>query len=180
MIYLPKRALFIHIPRAAGNSITNAIASSCAGNNYDILVCNTPNQLCGNWTNIFRTHIPAKLLKPYIIDWDDIFKFAIFRDEEERLNSAKRLVQRDIDQKTHENPSCSDSWKEVLTNKTRREKFYINQRRLDLDYYTRGENGEDLGINIFEYNKLNEVWPEICDKCQIQRCKLPHLNSHKG
>ena len=28
MIYLPQRAVFIHIPRAAGNSVTGAIARS--------------------------------------------------------------------------------------------------------------------------------------------------------
>ena len=38
MIYLPKRAVFIHIPRTAGNSITNAIAKSCAGRNVDVII----------------------------------------------------------------------------------------------------------------------------------------------
>jgi len=179
MIYLPKRALFIHIPRAAGNSISSAIAQSCVGKNFDILICNTPNQLCGNWTHIFQTHALARILKPHIIDWDEIFKFAIFRDEEERLNSTKRLVQRDIDQKTYESAMCDEGWREVLTNEKRREEFYRNQRKLDLDYYTKGPKGEDLGVEVFDYKNLNEVWSEICDKCQIERCMLPRLNSSR-
>ena len=143
------------------------------------MICNTPNQLCGNWTHIFRTHVAAKLLKPYIVDWDQIFKFAIFRDEEERLNSTKRLVQRDIDQKTYENAMCDEGWREVLTNEKKREDFYTTQIKLDLDYYTKGQTGEDLGVEVFDYKNLNELWPEICDKCQIQRCELPHLNSSR-
>ena len=176
MIYLPKRALFIHIPRAAGNSISSAIAQSCVGKNFDILICNTPNQLCGNWTHIFQTHALAKILKPHIIDWDEIFKFAIFRDEEERLNSTKRLVQRDIDQKTYENAMCDEGWREVLTSEKRREDFYKNQRKLDLDYYTKGTAGEDLGVETFDYNNLNDLWPEICAKCMISFHPLPHYN----
>ena len=38
MIYLPKRAVFIHIPRTGGNSITSAVASICAGRGIDIIL----------------------------------------------------------------------------------------------------------------------------------------------
>tara|TARA_R110000796_G_scaffold57672_3_gene132955 strand:- start:29489 stop:30028 length:540 start_codon:yes stop_codon:yes gene_type:complete len=179
MIYLPKRALFIHIPRTAGNSITNTIASSCAGNNYDILVCNTPFELTIDWSRVLHTHVMARVLKPHIIDWDNIFKFAIFRSEEERLNSIKRLVERDILQKTYEHAACNERWREVLLNTSTREQFYEDQKKFDLDHYTKSLTGDDLGVEIFNYNQLNERWLEICDKCQIEKCELPHLNSSR-
>ena len=179
MIYLPKRALFIHIPRTAGNSITNAIASSCAGNNYDILVCNTPCELTIGWSQILHTHVIARVIQPHIIDWDNIFKFAIFRSQEERLESIKRLVERDILQKTYEHATCNEKWREVLLNKRVREQFYEHQKTFDLNHYTKGPKGEDLGVEVFDYKNLNEVWSEICDKCQIERCMLPRLNSSR-
>ena len=177
MIYLPKRALFIHIPRTAGNSITNAIASSCAGNNYDILVSNTPRELTIDWSHILNTHVIAQKIQPHIIDWDNIFKFAIFRNQEERLESIKRLVERDISQKTYEHPSCNEKWREILLKEEVRERFYEHEKAHDLNYYTKGPNGEDLGVEVFDYKNLNEVWPEICDKCQIPKSNLPHLNA---
>ncbi|REK60236.1 MAG: hypothetical protein DWQ49_06410, partial [Bacteroidetes bacterium] len=86
MIYLPKRALFIHIPRTGGNSITNAIASSCAGKGIDVII-NTASFRLTYWGK-FQRHARACILKKFIEEWDDIFKFAIYRPEEERLISA--------------------------------------------------------------------------------------------
>jgi hypothetical protein len=179
MIYLPKRALFIHIPRTAGNSITNAIASSCAGNNYDILIGTVANRFKDDWTAIFQTHARACKLKPYIDDWDDIFKFAIYRDEKERLESIKRLVERDIKQRTYENKVCDKVWKKILTNNIERNNFYKTISKQDLNFYIKSENGDDLGVEIFEYDNLSDDWGRICNKCGIEPCELKHLNSSR-
>jgi len=40
MIYAPKRFVFIHIPRTGGNSITSAVAASCA---FMLPVATPPN-----------------------------------------------------------------------------------------------------------------------------------------
>jgi len=179
MIYLPRRALFIHVPRAAGNSITNAIASQCAGNNYDILIGTVANRFKDDWTTIFQTHARACKVKPYIDDWEDIFKFAIYRDEKERLQSIQRLVERDIKQKTYENKACDKVWKKILTNDTERNNFYKVISKQDLNFYTKSENGEDLGIEIFDYSRLEESWGIICSRCGIESCELRHLNSSR-
>ena len=173
MIYLPKRAVFIHIPRTAGNSITNAIASACAGNNYDIFI-GTGAHTIQHWSHVAR-HSPAGRISKFITEWDDIFKFAIYRPEEERLESIKRLVQRDIDRKVYELDICADGWREVLTSEDK-QWYWDLMIEQDTDYYTRGPRGEDLGVELFDYNRLDELWPEICAKCQLPTIPLPHLN----
>lgn len=173
MIYLPGRAVFIHVPRAAGNSITNAIASACAGNNFDIFIGTGAHSIPHWWH--FARHTRACVLKKYITEWDDIFKFAIYRPEEERLNSIKSLVYKDIALDVDKSALCADGWKKVLSSEDK-EWYWDIQRKQDLAWFTKGYDGEDLGVEIFDYHKLNEQWWEICVKCDIPQCSLPYLN----
>lgn len=173
MIYLPGRAVFIHVPRAAGNSITNAIASACAGNNFDIFIGTGAHSIPHWWH--FARHARACVLKKYITEWDDIFKFAIYRPEEERLNSIKSLVYKDIALDVDKSALCADGWKKVLSSEDK-EWYWDIQRKQDLAWFTKGYDGEDLGVEIFDYHKLNEQWWEICVKCDIPQCSLPYLN----
>ena len=177
MIYVPKRALFIHVPRAAGNSVSNAIASSCVGQGFDIMVCNNPNEFKGNWSHTFNTHARAFRLKKVISEWDEIFKFAIFRSEEERLKSAMSLVYRDIENKAYENPAIDPAWAKVLTEQSCRAKFYEDTKAQDFDFFTRSyDRVLDLGVEAVPYEELSDRWHEICNKCQIPISDLPHLN----
>jgi len=171
MIYLPHRAVFIHIPRTAGNSITSAIASACAGRGVDIIL---GTGRVNGWENT-RRHRRAQLLKDLIEEWEDIYKFAIHRPEQDRIQSAARLIQRDRENKVHENPSCPKPWKRVLTGEDE-SAYWKGFREQTNDWYIKGSQGEDLGVELHEFSELNEKWPEICDKCQIHRCTLPRLN----
>jgi hypothetical protein len=173
MIYLPKRAVFIHVPRSGGNSITSAIASSCAGKRIDAIIGTAP--ATKPYWELLNAHITAHNLKPFIDEWDSIFKFAIYRPEQERLESVKKLVQRDINNKTFEHPSCDERWKDILLSDNK--EWYWNRfRSQDIDYYTKGPDGEDLGVEIFNLCDLDRIWPEICDRCKIPRCSLSVLN----
>jgi len=173
MIYLPGRALFIHIPRTGGNSITSAISTRCAGNGYDIFV-GTGSSSARHFYHLSR-HARACLLKKFITDWDSIFKFAIYRPDEERIESIKKLVERDFNLRLHESPSCSESWRKVLESEDR-SWYWENMREHDLNYFIKDYDGSDLGVEVFDYHKLNEVWPHICFKCDIEFIELPHLN----
>lgn len=174
MIYLPHRAVFIHVPRTGGNSITNAIASSCAGNNIDIVVSTVQD-----WRNLYiiNRHIPAQCLSKRIDEWDDIFKFAVYRPEQERLASLKKLIERDKANNTYLSDVCGPQWKKVLTDPVIEANTISVWKEQTIDFFTKGDNGEDLGVEIYNFNELHEKWPEICDKCKIPRCNLPHLNS---
>ena len=173
MIYLPRRAVFLHIPRTAGNSITNAIASACAGNNYDIFI-GTGAHSVEHWSHVAR-HTTARKLKMFIKEWDDIFKFAIYRSDEERLESIKRLVKRDIDRKVHELDVCAEGWRRVLMSEDK-QWYWDLMVEQSTNYFTKGIDGEDLGVELFDYNRLDELWPEICARCGLHEIELPHLN----
>ena len=173
MIYLPRRAAFVHIPRTGGNSITSAIATACAGKGIDI-VLGTPTGI-KNYHRAAR-HMPAKRMKKFIEEWDDIYKFAVHRPHQERIESVIRLIERDKSLGVHLEPTCGESWKKIVTSENYKEIMTHNWKEHTTEWFTLGQNGEDLGVEIFDYNNLNDVWPEICDKCQIPRCELPHLN----
>jgi hypothetical protein len=175
MIYLPQRALFIHIPRTGGNSITNAIASTCAGNGIDVLI-GTASAKIHKWHR-FHRHAHADMLKKFIDEWDDIFKFAIYRPEEDRLDSLQRLIQRDLNLKIFNDPTCPKGWKNFLLSDEDRQMHIDSFKKRDWDFYTKDSENNDIGVHRYDFDKLNELWPEICDNCKIPRCPLPHLNS---
>jgi len=175
MIYLPHRAVFVHIPRAAGNSVTSAMASVCAGKGIDIIL-GTSSGIEG-WQQMKR-HTRAVVLKEVIDEWDNIYKFAIHRPDEDRRQSAAKLIQRDRDNKIHEGPMCQEGWKRVLTGKDE-SAFWDGFKEQTTDWYIKSEQGEDLGVELHEFSELDDQWPEICDKCDIPQCILPRLNSSK-
>jgi len=173
MIYLPRRAVFIHVPRTGGNSITSAIACACAGRNIDIVVSTVQA-----WSNLYilNRHIPAKALSLKIDEWDHIFKFAVYREEEERFASLQKLIRRDKEKRIYKLNNCADQWRKVLTDPEVEAKTLSVWKDQKLDFFVKGDHGEDLGVQIYNFNELHEKWPEICEKCQIPYCELPHLN----
>lgn len=174
MIYLPRRGLFVHIPRTAGNSVTAGIASITAGRGIDCLVCTSSNDhiVCPG----LRRHANAAELKPMIAEWDNIYKFCIDRDVDERIDSVCRLIARDIRNGVHEDPTCTAGWRSLLLDPNHRDVIIERQGHQDTDWYTLSPQMEDLGVERIPYAELNDRWPEICDKLQIPRCELPHLN----
>lgn len=171
MIYLPKRAVFIHIPRTGGNSVTSAIAGACAGRGIDTILGTGAG--VKNWCRVSR-HVRAATLKEIIAEWDNIYKFAVNRPMGERVKSVARLIERDIENNIHKDPTCPEGWKSVLKNED--ENYWKSFMRQTTDWFTKGKDGEDLGVELIDFEDLPDRWHEICDKCKIPRSDLPHLN----
>lgn len=174
MIYLPKRGLFVHIPRTAGNSVSAAIAGVTAGQQIDCLISTVANEhaVCPG----LRRHATASELKPLIPEWDQIYRFCVARDINERLDSICRLLARDIRDGIHNDPTCPVGYRDLLLDPNHREIIQERQGHQTTDWYTLSPDGEDLGVDIIPFAELNDRWPEICDKLGIPQCSLPHLN----
>lgn len=174
MIYAPKRFVFIHIPRTAGNSITSAICCACAGKGIDVIVGTAPPI---KFHKKIHRHIPAFGLKRFIPEWDDIYKFAVYRPEEDRIRSAIGLVRNDLENKVHEESTCSESWKELLLSEDPEKKISNMTSGRPCSYYTTGEDGSNMGVDVWDFRFINEDWEEICTRCKIPYNPLPRLCS---
>ena len=174
MIYLPKRAVFIHIPRTGGNSIKNAIASTCIGHGIPSLVSTMPTFV--KEFDRCQGHQTAAVLKSYIREWNDIYRFAVHRPIQDRFDSMDKWIQKLKKKPYHENPLIPEEIKDFMDIEDHPKFFQDNWSSHTTQYFTQGLYGEDLGVEVYNFDDLPERWHEICDKCQIPRCELPHLN----
>lgn len=165
MIYLPKRGVFLHVPRTGGNSITAAIASVTAGRGIDCFISTGHNL-----PPFLNRHQRVRLVKQRIREWDSVYKFAVYRDPEERMKSYMRLRERDLKLKVHEHSTCTPAWAKFLLDPNPEQSVESEITYwAELDYAAHG-------IDLIPFEDLTDRWPEICDNLQIPRCALPHLN----
>ena len=120
-------------------------------------------------------HAPAFTLSKFIDEWDSIYKFAIDRPLEERIQSTLRLIERDKYLKSIYTQFVSLDGK-ILEMENYEDFIRKDWENHTIEWFTKKHNGEDLGVELYNYNELPDRWYEICDKCQIPRCELPHLN----
>lgn len=175
MIYLPKRAVFIHIPRTGGHSIKNAIAKSCIGQNIPIVVSTIPTFI--KQFERVQIHQTASTLRGYIREWNDIYRFAVHRPMQERMQSIFKWVEHLKKEGFHEQEYVSDEIKEFVGRDDYKEWITENWKSHTTQFFTEGVYGEDLGVEVYNFEDLPQRWDEICDKCNIPRCELPHLNT---
>ncbi len=174
MIYLPKRAVFIHIPRTGGHSIKNAIAKSCIGQNIPMVVSTIPTFI--KQFERVQIHQTASTLRGYIREWNDIYRFAVHRPMDERMESIIKWVEHLKEQGFHEQEYVSDEIKEFVGRDDYKEWIRENWKEHTTKFFTEGVYGEDLGVEVYNFEDLGSRWHEICDKCNIPRCELPKLN----
>ena len=173
MLYLPKRAVFIHIPRTGGHSVKAAISETCFKNNIAAVASTVPPEL--KRFDRIQIHQTAPVLKGHIKEWGDIYRFAIHRTLSDRLDSACNWIQ-SLKEADTIDPNMSDELRELVEMDNYREWILENWKTHTTQFFTRGVYGEDLGVEIYSFAELNERWHEICDKCQIPRCNLEKLN----
>ena len=178
MIYLPGRAVFIHIPRTGGCSIKSAIASSCFSIGFPAIV-STISPVYEQFDRV-QIHARAIDLKGYIREWNDIYRFAVHRPMKERMDSTIKFME-----KLRDLGVCSDEWPISLPEELKHTfcrgdyKEWIEENWSDhtTQWFTQSNYGENIGVELYKFEDLPNRWHEICDKCQIPRCELPKLNS---
>lgn len=175
MIYLPRRAVFVHIPRTGGNSIKNAIASSCIG--YGIQTCVSTIPSVYKEFERVQGHQRAITLKGYIREWNDIYRFAIHRPIEERMESAFKWIEKHRKNGYCERSNTHPEIRGLICREDYKEFIKESWSGHTTQWFTQSNYGENLGVEVYNFEDLPDRWYEICDKCKIPRCELPKLNS---
>ena len=119
--------------------------------------------------------VVLNILKPYIKEWDDIYRFAVHRPQKDRFESMFRLIENVRDKGSCTHPNIHEEIKEVVCRDDYREWILENWNDHTTEFFTKGKHGEDLGVELYNFDELNIQWDMICDKCQIPRCTLPKL-----
>lgn len=172
MIYAPGRFCFIHIPRCAGMAITEALARGSFGE-FDVIAVTTPliNGLSRHATAVDTAHL--------IPDWDDIYRFAIWRPLTHIVGSERRLIRRDFNDGIHRNPATAAGYRSLLESRETVNQSLERWKRDVGDPWTSWttDEGRSLGVDKVPMSELADRWPEICDRCQISQTSLRRLNS---
>lgn len=155
MIYVPGYLLFIHVPRAAGMSITETLAEHFEG---------TPGVIVGITNKMpYKRHARAADLRPLIKDWNLIHKFAIDRPRDQIVYSDYRLHQRDFALLQGE-PCDAEYWKSLEQASTetlaefseRRWSNWINDEE-PIDYFANAG-----GVVRYRFADLAASWERVC------------------
>lgn len=171
MFYYLKRAVFVHIPKTGGNSITAAFASAA---DFE-----TGATVCSYGAGDVYKHMPAHQIRKALgVDaWRACFRFAIQRPIDERRDSFRRMIQRDQRAGVATIPHLCDQYRAVLRMTPEQIESYLDRMVMPTKHYTHGRDGEPLGVHVYRYAELAERWPELCDRIGIDRVPLPRLNA---
>ncbi len=153
MLYLPKRSLFIHIPRTGGNAVTSVVATVAAGRGVDCVVATQPWML--GWP--FHRHASLAEVELFIPDLFELYIWTIDRPLNDRVASYLRLVEFDRARGVHEDPTCSDSWRQTLLADDEQVKAAFG--RFETRHYTLSFRG--AAVDVVPYAELSSRWPEL-------------------
>ena len=177
MIYFERRALFIHIPRTSGMSISKAVLDS---NHPDL------NVVLGVDFGPFCRHSHAHFLKDTIQDFDQIQKFCVMRSPWRIVESTYRLAIKlgnELTQGHHEwmRPAAKQVWLTSLE-QTFEEFVLKNFKYLRKGFYAHWcmewETFRNLDVKTFAFESIHDHWPQICEILQVpNHTTLPHENS---
>lgn len=175
MIHLgdPIDAVFIHIPRTSGNSITAAILRQPVRWIED----RGPNVLLGlPGPGLGWRHSRACELRPLLPQWDRCRKLTIVRDPWRVHESMWRYYQchraRNIDCAAMASLSFTEFVRDI---------FPRIERGLYHHWCCDPETGEELGVIPYRYEELDQQWPRVCADLGLPHpIRRPRANSARG
>ena len=165
--------VFIHIPRTGGISITTSLKAA------------VPTATA---TLVEGRHVTAwKLKQRDPVAWDKLYRFSTMRSPWDIIASDYRLTLKDVPNQP------DDGWTPGWIARVERIRQHMSFDRFVEEEYLgkfscvhRGGfwktwccdlDGSDLGVTMYRFDQLPEVWPEIAARCGVPDAQLPHVNA---
>lgn len=173
MIHVPGKLIFIHIPRTGGTSIREAVKQA-----FPNAIENLALKHCTAWN--LRWDIP-------LVEWEQCVRFTVIRNPYETIESdwrfwhaagklyptsffgsdelGRRKLIRVVssDFPTYVRNEWLGRYSPLMAGGFRRTYCY-------------GPSGEDIGVEVLRFEKLNEDWNKLCERLDI-KVPLQKLNS---
>lgn len=179
MLIMPE-AIFIHIPRTGGISITSALAASSLHPYVNV------DDHRHDYARTIRFRLGTE-------SWNRKFVFSVIRSPWEIVASWYRLAKRDLAaMKTNPDFAALDNaWTRYLR---------VFEADMDFGAYVKRDilggiigvapggfwrtwccavDGADLGVQPYRFETLQARWREIAVKCGCPAAQLPHANGTK-
>jgi hypothetical protein len=167
--------LFVHIEKAAGTSIQNALrphATSATDYHWRRRLCwlGAVNRLGLYRILAFPEHANARLAKRCLPGsvYDGLFKFAFVRNPWDRLVSRYAHLLRSKDRYRHKTVMQMKSFEEFIAWEIKRRSAY------QFEYVT-GEDGQSIVDFVGHYERLDEDFATVCARIGV-KAELPHAN----
>lgn len=149
MIYCEGHFLFIHIPRSAGWSIKKTLAPIILNRkSFNGAMISTANF---SFFPMFHIHSRANDIKAKIPDWDSIYKFAVYRPDEEIIESDYRLHKSEYNKIG--TGRLEKEWEKTVIISQNETLEEFKKRRWD--NWLRGKTAWEYWIGNNDFNKLD-------------------------
>lgn len=166
-----KRFIFVHVPKAAGKSVREALAPYCLPRPPKFHSLLRRFGLPRDYRRYrFRTHgglVDAQRILPAAV-FRDYFKFAFVRNPWDRLVSSYHYILERPGHPHHRRVRRLGSFAAYVEYEAHRGKF----RQYDLLCRTGGEPGMDF---VGRFERLEQDFDQVCRKLGIEAA-LPHVN----
>jgi hypothetical protein len=168
--------VFIHIEKAAGSSIQNALrpfALPKSKNHFRrrLTALGSLNRLGGLYRAVeFPEHVTAIGVKQCLPEplYDSLFKFAFVRNPWDRLVSRYAHLMRSKDRRRYRQISRMEKFEDFLAWELRRDSAFQYMYVTDI-------NGKLIVDFIGYYEQLAEDFSKVCTRLKVQ-AELPHTN----
>lgn len=169
MLYIPGECLFIHIPRTAGNTITRTL-TELALHRYPVLTVLPASTRFAELNYGLHRHSTADEVKDRIPDWNDIYKFAVYRNEEDIVASEYKL------HLVSEESICP-LWNESV--RLARQETLEEFKKRRWDEWTQGKSiwqhwCGNYNIHKWDYYTINDHWEKLTRRLELANIPLPY------